>query len=78
MLLDLHCSRGSGFHPLLWRLPQQLPLADQRHHAGGYSEWGGVGRRESLQADDDVAAAFGDDFPHILFFGREEKSTGLV
>lgn len=58
-------------------LPPQRPLADERDHAGGYSEGGGVGGGESLQADDHVVASFGDDLAHILFLGREEKSKGV-
>lgn len=54
----------------------QLPLADERDHAGGYSERGRVGRSEALQADDHVAASLGDHLPNILFFRREEKSKG--
>lgn len=77
MLLDLHGSQSRGFH-LFWRLPcQQLPLADERHHAGGHSKRGRVGCGEPLQANDQVVAPFDDDLPRILFSGTEEKSKGL-
>ena len=52
-------------------------LADKRHHAGGHTERGGVGSGESLQADHDVAASFGDNLPNVLFLRTEEKSKGL-
>ena len=76
MLLGSHCSQNRGFRLFLRGPPRQLPLADERHHAGGHSERGGVGSGKSLQANDDVAASFGDKLPNVLFLGTEEKSKG--
>lgn len=66
MLLGSHCSQNRGFRLFLRGPPRQLPLADERHHAGGHAEWGGVGGGESLQADHDVAASFGDNLSNVL------------
>ena len=58
------------------RGPGAAPLADERDHAGGHPEWGGVGGGEALQAQDHVAAAFDDHLPDVLFLRRQEKSKG--
>ena len=74
MLLGSDCSQNRGFRLFLQGPPRQLPLADERHHAGGHAEWGRVGGGESLQAEHDVAASFGDNLPNVLFFrNRGEK-----
>ena len=74
MLLGSHCSQNRGFRLFLRGPPRQLPLADERHHAGGHAKWGGIGGGESLQADHDVAASFGDNLSNVLVFrNRGEK-----
>lgn len=75
MLLDLDL-RGS----IAWEVsaPGRLPLADERHHAAGHAERGGVGRGEALQAEDHVAAPLEDDLPHVLFVGIKTEAKSSV
>lgn len=48
------------------RLPLAAPISGETRPCCGYSDWGGVGHDEALQADDHVVASFGDDLPNIL------------
>lgn len=74
MLLHVHGSWSRSFRRFWRHPPQQRLLAGERRHARGHSKRGGVSCCEALQADDHVAAAFGDDLPNVLFLGTEEKS----